>query len=371
MPEMLVAYGLDDRVATLFDSFEPPPGCELPGEPVLARIARVDRTSCVVVTAAGFGRAEAGGLWSRRAGCPEVATGDWAVAVEPSGSLLQLVGVLPRRSAVTRRTPEDRSRSDQVLAANVDVLGVVAPLDRPPSPNRVDRMLVLAWESGARPVVVLTKADLSDDLDAAVAGAETAARGVPVLVTSAEEATGTAEVAALVEDGGTLALVGPSGAGKSSLVNAVVGSDRLRVGDVRDADRRGRHTTTARELVPVPGGGVLLDTPGLRSLGLLDAANGIAVAFDDVEALAAQCRFADCRHHGEPGCAVQAAIDDGSLEGRRLESYEKLLRELSREERRQRGTAGWAARRQHREHWATMRRMAAPPRMDERRQRGR
>jgi ribosome biogenesis GTPase len=232
-------------------------------------------------------------------------------------------------------------------------------------------MLVLAWESGARPVVVLTKSDLSKDLERDVADAEAAARGVPVLVTSADDGSGTADVAALVAGGGTLALLGPSGAGKSSLVNAIVGTERQRVGEVRDADQRGRHTTTARELVPGPGRGVLLDTPGLRSLGLLDAAAGIAAAFDDVEALAAQCRFGNCRHRGEPGCAVQEAVDDGSLPARRLESYEKLLRELAREERRQSGPAGWAARREHRAHWANVRRQAAPPRMDERRQRGR
>lgn len=371
MSEALVAYGLDDRVATLFDSFELPPACAAAGEPYLTRVARVDRTSLLAVADGGLRRLDAGGVWSRRAACPEVATGDWVAAIDVPGSLPQAVGVLPRRSALTRRTPEDRSRADQVLAANVDVLGVVAPLDRPPSPNRVDRMLVLAWESGARPVVVLTKSDVAGDLEAVLAATEEAARGVPVLVTSATSGDGTAELSALVREGGTLALIGPSGAGKSSLVNAISGGERQRTGLVREADGRGRQTTTSRELVPVPGGGVLLDTPGLRSLGLLDAEAGISATFGDVEELAAACRFGDCSHVREPGCAVLAAIEDGRLERRRLESYGKLMRELAREERRQLGPAGRAARREHREHWAAVRRHAAPPRMDERRQRGR
>jgi ribosome biogenesis GTPase len=258
-----------------------------------------------------------------------------------------------------------------VLAANVDVIGVVAGLDRPLSANRLERTLVLAWESGADPVVILTKSDVSADPDGAFAAAEGAAMGVTVVVTSASSGAGIGELRKLVSDGRTLALLGPSGTGKSTLVNILVGEEVQRTGGVREADSRGRHTTTSRELVPVPGGGVLLDTPGLRSLGLLDADVGISVTFADVEELAASCRFSDCAHVKEPGCSVRAAIANGTLESRRLENYRKLLRELAHEERRQLGPAGIAARRELREHWIHIRRNAAPPRMDERRQRHR
>lgn len=368
MPDTLVAYGLDDRVATLYDSFEDPTAGDLAGDPFLTRIVRVDRTSCLAVARHGSLRLDVAGAWSRRAGVTEVATGDWVVAREVAATLPAAVGVLARRSAVVRRTPEDRSRADQVLAANVDVLAVISTLDRPSAAARVERLLVLAWESGALPVVVMTKSDVAIDLDGARREVSAAAAGVEVLVTSAATGEGAGELAALAGPGRTLAFLGPSGAGKSSLVNLLSGGAHQRVGDVRGLDRRGKHTTTARELVPVPGGGVLLDTPGLRSLGLIDAAAGLSATFGDVEAVAAGCRFADCRHGGEPGCAIAAAVAGGALDLRRVESYQKLLRELAREERRQPGPAGRAARRAHAEHWARTRRQSNAPRMDERRQ---
>jgi ribosome biogenesis GTPase len=367
---LLADYGIDDRVTTLYHSLLAGWHDEhdLPGEPSLARIVRVDRTGCLAVVASGLCRVETSGLLTRRAYCPDPATGDWVAIVE-SPSASEVVAVLPRRSAITRRAPEDRSYADQVLAANVDLLAVISPLDRPSSANRIERMLVLAWESGARPVVVLSKADVADDLDGAYAEAESAAQGLPLIVTSSATGEGATQLAALVSGGETLALLGPSGAGKSSLVNLLVGDERQNTGVVRDADRRGRHTTTSRELVPVPGGGVLLDTPGLRSVGLLDAAEGLSATFGDLESIAAQCRFSDCAHHGEPGCNVQAAIADGRLERRRFENYEKLQRELAHEERRQQGATGYAARREFRALHAARLRSAGPTRRDERRDR--
>jgi ribosome biogenesis GTPase / thiamine phosphate phosphatase len=367
---LLADYGVDDRVTTLFHSLlaglhgEP----DLPGEPALARIVRVDRTGCLAVIASGLCRVETSGSFTRRAQCPDPATGDWVAIVE-SSSASEVVAVLPRRSAITRRAPEDRSYADQVLAANVDLLAVISPLDRPSSANRIERMLVLAWESGVRPVVVLSKADVADDLEGAYADAESATQGLPLIVTSSATGEGASQLAALVSGGETLALLGPSGAGKSSLVNLLVGDERQSTGVVRDGDRRGRHTTTSRELIPVPGGGVLLDTPGLRSLGLLDAAEGLSATFGDLEAIAAECRFSDCAHHGEPGCKVQAAIADGRLERRRFENYEKLQRELAHEERRQQGATGYAARREFRALHAARLRGAGPTRHDERRDR--
>ncbi|MGH9179096.1 MAG: ribosome small subunit-dependent GTPase A [Acidimicrobiales bacterium] len=320
MGDVLSSYGWGDRVAALYAAAGQPGA--VPG-----RVARADRGSCVVVTEAGAVRASVHGTLSRRAGLVGApATGDWvAVAPEPGAAV---VSVLPRWSAISRKDPDDRVTAEQVLAANVDVVVVVSSLDRPVSPNRIERMLAAAWESGASPTVVLTKADLAGDLPEAVAAAEAAAGVVPVLATSSVTGEGLDELRGRAGPGRTLVLLGPSGAGKSTIVNHLLGEDVQATGPVRGGDARGRHTTTSRQLVPLPGGGVLLDTPGLRSLPLWDAEAGVAATFGDVEALAAGCRFGDCRHEGEPGCAVQAAIDGGTLDARRLASWSKLRREL-------------------------------------------
>ena len=281
----------------------------------------------MVVTDAGAVRAPVHGTLSRQAGLDETpATGDWvAVIAEPEPAV---VAVLPRWSAISRKDPNERVTAEQVLAANIDVVAVVSSLDRPVSPNRIERMLAVAWESGASPVVVLTKVDLAGDVPEAVASAEAAAGVVPVLATSSVTGEGLEELRALAWPGRTLVLLGPSGAGKSTIVNHLLGQDLQATGSVRTGDARGRHTTTSRQLLPLPGGGVLLDTPGLRSLPLWNAEAGVAATFEDIETLAAGCRFRDCRHEGEPGCAVQAAVDDGRLEARRLGSWSKLRQEL-------------------------------------------
>lgn len=289
------------------------------------RVARVDRGACLVLT--GDGPVDA----SLRRSAGHVVTGDWVALVPgaPDGALhdRSVAAVAPRRSTILRADPF-RTGEAQVLAANVDMVFVVHGLDRPIRPGRIERSLVLAWESGANPHLVLTKADMADDPAAAVDEASAMAPGVAVHVTSAVTGLGLDDLAASL--GGTLtaALLGESGAGKSTLVNHLVGAEVQKTATVRPGDGKGRHTTTARHLIPLPGGGVLLDTPGLRQLGLWTGEEGLSAAFADIEALAAQCRFGDCGHSNEPGCAVLAAIDDGRLPARRLAGYAKLAREV-------------------------------------------
>jgi ribosome biogenesis GTPase len=288
---------------------------------VPARVVRVDRGRCDTLTADGPVRAAAppapGGL-------PEhgVCTGDWA-ALRP-GAAPALEALLPRRTAIVRASAGRTSRR-QVLAANVDTVVVAVSLASPPDPARTERLLALAWDSGARPVLALTKADTAGDADAWYAEATALAPGADVVVTSAATGEGIDALAAAVT--GTTVLLGPSGAGKSSLANALLGREELATGTVREVDGKGRHTTVRRELVPLPGGGVLIDTPGLRGVGLQDTGAGIEQAFADVEAFAAECAFRDCAHTGEPGCAVLRAVESGELTRRRLDSYRKLLRE--------------------------------------------
>jgi ribosome biogenesis GTPase len=234
--------------------------------------------------------------------------------------------VLPRRTALARAGADGSSRG-QLLAANVDTVLIAVSLDVPLRHTRTERLLSLAWESGARPVVALTKADMHPDPQAARDEVADVALGVEVLLTSAETGEGIDELRAVLE--GTIVLLGPSGVGKSMLGNRLLGADLLTTGAVRTGDGKGRHTTAWRELLPLPGGGVLLDTPGLRSIGLTGSDEGLSQTFADLENLAAQCRFSDCEHRADPGCAVLAAVADGTLEERRLESYRKLQRETA------------------------------------------
>jgi len=281
-----------------------------------ARVGRTDRGSCLVHTAdAPIHAALVPGL------DPAPTTGDW-VFINGAG---MVSAVLPRRTSVVRGAGR-RDVRGQVLAANVDVLFVVAALTEAPHLNRLERLLSVAWESGARPVVLLTKADLSADVDSERAEVAGAAPGVEVIAVSIRTGHGLDNLRAALPRGVTGALIGPSGTGKSSLVNVLAGADLLPTDDIR-ADGKGRHTSTTRELVPLPWGAVLLDTPGLRSVQLWDTTSGLERTFSDVESLAALCRFTDCAHHGEPGCAVGAAVADGTLAARRLGSYEKLRRE--------------------------------------------
>jgi ribosome biogenesis GTPase len=255
------------------------------------------------------------------------AVGDW-VAVRPQpGARAVIHAVLPRRTCFSRKTA-GATVEQQVVAANVDTVFLMTGLDGDFNPRRIERALLLAWESGATPVVVLNKADLCDDVDARVREVEALALGVPVVVVSAAEGAGLRALEAWLAPGRTVALLGSTGVGKSTLTNRLLGEERQATRAVRAGDDRGRHTTTRRELIALPGGAVLLDTPGMRELSLWAGDEGLRAAFDDVETLARGCAFRDCSHQAEPRCAVRAAVSDGRLPGERLASYFKLQAEL-------------------------------------------
>jgi ribosome biogenesis GTPase len=240
--------------------------------------------------------------------------------------------VLPRSSKFSRKTPFTEV-SEQVLVANVDVAFLVMGLDdRDFNLRRLERYLTTAWEGGATPVIVLNKVDLAVELEQQIGEVETVAFGVPVHAVSAETGDGIEDLRRHLAGGATVVLLGSSGVGKSTIINRLLGEERFRTNEVR-SDGRGRHTTTHRELVPVPGGGVIIDTPGLRELQLWDADGGLDQTFVDIAELISQCRFSDCQHKTEPGCAVKAALADGSLPAERWESYLKLQRELAYLER--------------------------------------
>lgn len=298
---------------------------------------RVDRGLVTVLTDDGLLRVSLGSdLLDRIAHDPTAApcAGDWGELCRWPDGPVTLHRLLPRGPSIVRAEPGGSSRG-QVLAANIDLVAVVVGLVPEPLVSRVERLLALAWASGAPPAVVLTKADQVPDAHLIAEDISAVAPDVPVLVASAPTGEGIEELRALV-GAGTVALVGASGAGKSSLVNALVGTDVLRTKQIR-VDGRGRHTSVRRELVLLPGGGAVIDTPGLRGVGLRDAAGGVAAAFGDIEALVARCRFRDCSHTSEPGCAVLDALADGTLAHRRLESWRKLHAETVAMDRRRRG----------------------------------
>ncbi|MFH8991258.1 ribosome small subunit-dependent GTPase A [Streptomyces sp. NPDC017940] len=320
----LARYGWDEEWAAAFA-----PYAErglLPG-----RVVRVDRGSCdLVVTEEGIVRADTTYVTPHDP-LRVICTGDWAAVDAPGGDPRYVRDYLPRRTSFVRSTSSKRSEG-QILAANVDHAVIAVSLAAELDLGRVERFLALGWESGAQPVVVLTKADLVPDATALsylVEDVETSAPGVQVLPVSAATNEGV-DVLAAVVSGGTSVLLGQSGAGKSTLANALAGADIMEVQTIRDVDGKGRHTTTTRNLLVLPGGGVLIDTPGLRGVGLYDAGTGVGQVFAEIEELAEGCRFQDCAHVAEPGCAVLAALDDGTLPERRLDSYRKLMRENQR-----------------------------------------
>jgi ribosome biogenesis GTPase len=260
--------------------------------------------------------------------------GDWVAArIDPHGSGATIEQLLPRRGALVRKSAGGTS-TPQLLAANVDVAFLVSSLNHDWNPRRVERALAMIWESGAQPVLLLTKLDLCPDPTPQLAAASEVALGVPVHALSVYEQRGLAVLAEYLAIGRTVALIGSSGVGKSTLVNHLLGESRTATRAIRSADDRGRHTTTHRELFELPSGGLLIDTPGLREIGLFDAEAGIELAFEDIEQRANDCRFHDCRHGGEPGCAIAAAIANGELDRARYAAYQKLKREEAHQARR-------------------------------------
>jgi ribosome biogenesis GTPase / thiamine phosphate phosphatase len=330
---VLHALGWDDRLAASLDATAPGlvPGRILAEERGLYSVASADGEH----PASPSGRLRHDADLDPTAVWPAV--GDW-VAMDPlapgasgggtDGQHRLVQRVLPRRTAVIRRAPGDRERPAQVLAANVDVVFIVTSVNAEFNVRRLERYMTVAWESGARPVVLLSKADLATDIEELRIQAATAAPGVDVIAVSAITGEGVEAVRSHLGEGRTVVFTGSSGVGKSSIVNALAGAPLLDTGGIREDDARGRHTTTRRQLVRLADG-LLIDTPGLRELGVLDG-EGLSNAFEDVEALAATCRFSDCSHRSEPGCAVRAAIGDGSLQNDRLVAYQKLEREAYR-----------------------------------------
>ena len=289
----------------------------LAGDAVPARVTRVDRGMVDVLTSDNP---------LRIAVHPsaDVAVGDW-VALTAEDRSWRVETVMTRRSAIQRAAVTGESVA-QLLATNVDVMLVVVPAVPEPRLGMAERLIALAWDSGATPLVVLTKADLAADVDGIVDDLRASVPGVDVVAVTAARPDGYAPLEDHLTPGRTFCLVGRSGAGKSTLANALLGEDRFAVTDIR-TDGKGRHTTTFRELVMLPSGAVLIDTPGLRGVGLWLGGEGLDRAFSDIEDLALACRFNDCGHDTEPGCAVQAALDDGTLAERRLQSWRKLQRE--------------------------------------------
>lgn len=301
-----------------------------PAAGVPARVAAEHRGGYTVWTPEGEGPARlAGRLRHELKDAALPGAGDWVLlSAPPAPDRTAIIErVLDRRTAFTRAAAGRQARP-QVVAANVDLVFAVCGLDEDFNLRRIERILARVWASGAQPVVLLNKADLCPETDARVAEVEERCPGVPVLPVSALRAEGLAPVRALLREGLTVALVGSSGAGKSTLVNALLGEARFATGEVRASDGRGRHVTTHRQLVLLPSGGLLLDTPGMRELALADE-DGLETVFDDVSRLAAGCRFADCRHGEEPGCAVRAAVEGGVLAPDRLAHYQQLEEEAA------------------------------------------
>ena len=255
------------------------------------------------------------------------AVGDYVMVSYADPDTAVIHQVLPRRSLFVRRAA-GTSKMEQVVAANIDTVFLCMSLNNDFNLRRLERYLAATWESGAAPVVVLTKADLCEDVSSKQAEVETITMGVPILTTSAMDTDGYGQIMPYITEGRTVAFVGSSGVGKSTLINRLLGEERLATDGLRNDDK-GRHTTTHRELLLLPNGAMVIDTPGMRELGMWDAAPGVEQTFTDIEALAAQCRFRNCSHTSEPGCAVRAALESGHLDAGRWQSYQKLKNENS------------------------------------------
>lgn len=316
---MMNQYGMSDRFADLTAMYP---------EWQVGRITLQEKGLYQLVSESGEKWAEVSGKFRYNADVISdyPAVGDFVMADwNAEGGNAIIHQILPRKSCITRKAAGN-ARQEQVVAANIDTIFLCMSLNNDFNLRRLERYLSIAWDSGAMPVIVLTKADLCDDLPARMAEVSSIAIGVDVLVTSAAEQDGYAQVLPYIRDGRTVAFIGSSGVGKSTLINRLLGEDRLDTNGLRNDDK-GRHTTTHRELILLPRGGMVIDTPGMRELGMWDSGTGIDQTFVEIEELLSCCRFSDCSHQREPGCAIQKALQDGMLSPERWDSYLKLKAE--------------------------------------------
>jgi ribosome biogenesis GTPase len=314
-----------------------------------ARVVTIEKDSCRVLTVSGELTAQLSGKMRYRAGGEDYpAVGDWLVVQPLPGELKATIqAILPRKSKFSRQSSGGRERAtggrteEQIVSANVDVVFLVSGLDGGRSLNlrRIERYIAIARASGAAPVIVLNKADLCPDTAAHISGVKTAAPGIPVHAVSATEHTGLDSLKQYLAKGATAALLGSSGVGKSAIINALLGTERLATGEVRQSDREGRHTTTRRELFLLPGGGMVIDTPGMREIQVWGDEKSLDNAFEDIARFALSCRFSNCRHDAEPGCAVREALRRGELDAGHFKNYQQLQRELRHLAARQEGKA--------------------------------
>lgn len=323
--EVLTDWGWDEQLATALAALAPGPLASP------ARVVGQDRNRWSVRLETGV---QAARITSTSFAGPYPVTGDWVV-VEPGPAAadpLSLIAVLPRRSAISRGAPGTRL-AEQVLAANVDAVWILHAVDAPPNLRRLERYVAAAWESGAMPRIVLTKGDLVAAPEQVVAEVAAVVIGVAVSAVSTRDAASLDALKSELEPGRTYALLGPSGAGKSTLLNALADANLAATGEVREFDGKGRHTTTRRELFRISGGALIMDTPGLRELRIWLVDDGLSQTFPEIDDLARSCRFRDCEHASEPGCAVIAAAEQGALDPERLASFRKLRAEAAYLER--------------------------------------